>query len=253
VLASTAVLCIAAAPVPASASMMADFNLDDNGAALGNGQIIDTEFFTWFTITSPDAGTSHLGPTIFDSTSGGPNAGGADRDLLVDLGNILILQNTGYSSNDGFFFDVPNDEADFNPLGYGTFVFAFTNPVELLTIDLVDIDRGAIVDLTLTDGSGRTRTYHVPQRWTYDIASTPSANGFDTLDLTTLADQVGEAGGTATASEMAGFDPIDVQLLEIRLSGNSPSAAIDNLSFIPGPPTLLVLAAGLAGGRRRRR
>ena len=74
-LASTAALCVAAAPHPVSASIMVDFGLDDNGAALGNGQIIDTEFFTWFTITSPDAGTSHLGPTIFDSTAGGPNAG----------------------------------------------------------------------------------------------------------------------------------------------------------------------------------
>jgi hypothetical protein len=247
VLASTAVLCALAASQPAGAELIVDFAFDDNGAALGNGQIIDTEFFTHFTITSPETGVSHLGPTIFDSTPGGPNAGGADPDLLVALGNVLILQNTAYSANDGFFFDVPNDEADFNPLGHGTVVFDFVDPVELLSIDLIDIDGGAMLDLTLTDGSGRTRTYHVPERWTHDISVTPFADGFGTLDLTTLTDQVGEAGGTATAIQMAGFDPTDVSLLEIRFSSNSPSAAIDNLVFIPGPPTLLVMLGDSRG------
>jgi hypothetical protein len=250
-LAGTAALCAWAAPQPAGAVLIVDFAFDDSGSALGNGQIIDTEFFTHFTITSPETGVSHLGPTIFDSTAGGPNASGADPDLLVDLGNVLILQNTAYSANNGFFFEVPNDEANFNPLGYGTVVFDFVDPVELLSIDLIDIDGGAMVDLTLTDASGRTRTYHVPERWTHDISVTPSADGFGTLDLTTLADQVGDAGGTATAIQMAGFDPTDVSSLQIMFSSNSPSAAIDNLAFIPGPPTLLVMFGVLAARRRR--
>jgi hypothetical protein len=97
-LAGTAALCAWAAPQPAGAVLIVDFAFDDSGSALGNGQIIDTEFFTHFTITSPETGVSHLGPTIFDSTAGGPNASGADPDLLVDLGNVLILQNTAYSS-----------------------------------------------------------------------------------------------------------------------------------------------------------
>ena len=78
-----------------------DFETDDNGLLLGNGQIIDDEFFSRFTITSPETGISHLGPTIFDSTPGGPNAFGHDKDLLVDLRNVLILQNTAFSKSDG--------------------------------------------------------------------------------------------------------------------------------------------------------
>jgi hypothetical protein len=253
------VLCAWAVPHPAGAALIVDFEHDDNGLSLGNGQMIDAgEFFTHFTISSPDDGDpgedqSHLGPTIFDSTPGGPNAGGRDKDLLVGLGNVLILQNTAYSSNDGEFFDVPNDEADYNPLDFGTTVFDFVNPVELLSIDLIDIDGGGCVDLTLTDGNGTTRTYHVPQRWTYDIADAPDQVGFAQLRLDTPVDQSGERSNVwATASEMDGFDPLDVRSLEIRLFG---SAAIDNLSFsvIPGPPTLLVMLAGLAIGRRRRR
>ncbi|MHC4217186.1 MAG: hypothetical protein ACYSU7_01910 [Planctomycetota bacterium] len=256
-LASTVALCAWAAPAPAGASFVVDFEYDDNGVALGNGQIIDTEYFSNFTIISPDTGVSHLGPAIFDSTPGGPNASGADPDLLVGLGNVLILQNTAYASNDGSFFDVPNDEADFSPLGHGTVVFDFLDPVALLTIDLVDINGGANLELTLTDTNGRTRTYHIPQRWTYDIAHTPLGDGYDTLDLTILSGQVGEGGGTATATEMAGFDANDVEQLKIRFFGSSPSAAIDNLAYVPGPPALLAFLVGLAGwhaqgGRRSR-
>jgi hypothetical protein len=220
VLASTAVVCAVAAPHHVSAEIMVDFELDDNGAALGNGQIIDdAEFFTRFRISSPDTDKSHRGPTIFDSTPDGPNADGHDEDLLVDLGNILILQNTAYGAHDDSFFDVPNDEADYHPLGYGTIVFEFLGPVELMSIDLIDIDCGVIVDLTLTDVSDRTRTYHVPQKWTYDISKAPHRMGYATLHLDTLEAQRGERG---------------------RAQATGPSA-------------LLVMLAGLTVGRRRRR
>ena len=190
------------------AGITVDFSFDDNGLATGNGQIIDIEFFTHFTLTSPDTGISHLGPTLFDSDPLGPNAAGTDPDLLVNLGNVLILQNSALPNNDGFFFETPNDEANFEPTGSGTLVFDFTAPVLLQSIDLIDINGGAFVDLVLTDGGGLTRTYNVFEMWSHDIFDTPAAMGYDTLDFTTLAAQVGEGGGQAPASQMAGFDPV---------------------------------------------
>ena len=53
----------------------------------------------------------NLGAAIFLSTPGGPNDGGPDPDLLVDLGNVLILQSEdapGQNAVPGVF-DVPNE------------------------------------------------------------------------------------------------------------------------------------------------
>jgi hypothetical protein len=254
-LVGAAALSVWIAPPPAGASFIIDFEYDDSGNALGNGQIIDTEFSIDFTITSPDTGVSHLGPTIFDSTPGGPNAGGNDPDLLVGLGNILILQNTAYPANDGFFFFEPNDEANFYPLGYGTIVIDFVNSVELFSIDLIDVDKAVFIDVKLYDGSGRIRSYDVPEYWTHDVYLKPGANGYDTLDLTSLASQTGEGGGVARANETVGFDPRDVDRMELIIRGCKGSAGIDNIVYAPGPSALPVLLAGLAGltAQRRRR
>jgi uncharacterized protein (TIGR03382 family) len=252
-LVGAAALSVGIAPPPAGAAFLIDFEYDDSGNALGNGQIIDDEFTTDFTITSPDKGVSHLGPTIFDSTPSGPNAGGNDPDLLVGLGNILILQNTSYPANDGSFFFQPDDEPSFYPLGYGTIVIDFVNPVELQSIDLIDVDKAVYIDVKLYDGSGRVRRYDVPEYWTHDVYLKPWTNGYDTLDLTTLAPQVGEGGGVAKASQSVGFDPTDVERLKIRIWGCKGSAGIDNIVYVPAPSALSVLLVALAGiGRRRR-
>lgn len=237
--------------LPASAGFNIDFSFDDNGNALGNGQKIDpgVEFFLLFSITSPNTGVSHLGPTIFDSNPSGPNVGGGDEDLLVNLGNILILQNNDFPDMTGDFFDTPNDEANFDPTGSGTIVFDFVTGFTLLSLDLIDIDNSASMDIVLADKDGLSRTYTVPQTWTFDVDQ-DGPNGFDTLDLTLLTPQVGEGGGVATAIEDAGFNPANVVKLEITTSGSS---GIDNLVFVPGPSSLLVLAGGLIGLRRRRR
>ena len=114
---------------------------------------------------------------------------------------------------------------------------------------MIDIDANAVLDLILTDATGLARTYSVPNFWTFDISAS-GPDGFDTLDLTTLAPQVGEGGGIATAVEDAGFNPLDVDSLTVIHTG---SAGIDNLSVIPAPSTLLVLTVGLAGMQRRKR
>ena len=114
---------------------------------------------------------------------------------------------------------------------------------------LIDINGNGPVSLILTDGGGLTRTYSVPMFWTFDVF-VDGPDGFDTLDLTDITPQTGEGGFDATAVEDAGFIATDVRTLEIIHDG---SAAVDDLSIIPAPSTLLVLMAGLAGMRRRRR
>ncbi|NOY43551.1 MAG: PEP-CTERM sorting domain-containing protein [Planctomycetes bacterium] len=225
-----------------------DFSTEDDDATpLVNGQAIDTEFGNLFTITSTvdGGGAGHLGPAIFDSTDPGPNSSGGDSDLLVNLGNILIFQNNAFpTQTTPGIFNTPNDEANFNDRG--SFIFNFITPAELLSIDLVDINGGVTVQLTLTDTSGNSRIYDVPSKWTNDVSIAPI--GYDTLDLTTLLPQNGEGiGGDATATEDPLFDPTLVETLTIAIDG---SGAIDNLVIgsIPEPTSGILLTLGMITG-----
>ncbi len=242
-------LCLATTRVDA---VLVDFEGFANGQEVGSGAHgtagvggVLEPYPALFTLTGNSLGRPVQGAAIFDSTPGGSNSPGSDPDLLVGLGGILILQNDSFDTQTTpGIYDTANDEA-----AGGTLVFDFVDPVELLSIDLIDIDANAAVDLILTDASGLARTYSVPSFWTFDI-SVAGRDGFDTLDLTTLAPQLGEGGGIATAVEDAGFNPFDVDSLTVIHTG---SAGIDNLSVIPAPSTLLVLTVGLAGMRRRSR
>ena len=122
--------------IPSHAAVMfpftVDFSTEDDGVTpLVNGQAIDDEFGNLFTITSDDATMDHNGPAIFDTDPAGPNAGGADEDLLVGLGNALILQNSELPQQTvPGIFDTPDDEQNKSDLGQVE--FNFLNPTELL-------------------------------------------------------------------------------------------------------------------------
>lgn len=238
-----------------------DFETEDDflpgpATPLVNGQAIDSEFGNIFTMTSTvtGGGSGHLGPTIFDSNTPGPNDGGGDPDLQVNLGNILMLQNASFPSTTldpsfGLLFDTPDDEANVN--NAGSIIFNFLAPVELESLDLIDVNGGAHMIVTMTDSLGRDRIYDVPEKWTTDV--TVSLVGWQELDLTTLLNQPAEpnaTGGDATATEDAGFDPSSVVALDVNISG---SGAIDNLSIVPEPTTALMVGVGLAGLVPRRR
>ncbi|MEO0482961.1 MAG: PEP-CTERM sorting domain-containing protein [Planctomycetota bacterium] len=247
-----ALAAVAACGVSAAAQVAPiciDWSVDGDGAMLANGQqLTDSSgsVFTFGSLFTMETFGSNLGATIFDTDPAGPNAAGPDPDLLVNRGNGVILQNSGSSTQTvPGIFDVPDDATTNN----GRYEIDFTENVEILSIDLLDINGGNDVDIILTDGMGLTRTFEIPMDWTGDPTNNPP--GWATLDLTNLAAQAGGGpGGLSNAFEDAGFDVLDVAAMEIRFQG---SGGWNNLKFIPAPGTAALLGlGGLAAMRRRR-
>lgn len=196
---------------------------DDFKTPLVNGQSVASPdaFGELFSLSS--AG-NNFGPAIFDSTIGGANDPGRDNDLLVDLGNVLMIQENGTQSVPGIF-DYPDD----NGRG-GTLIFEFVNPVELFSVTMVDIDLGNQgVTVEITDSDDNVRIYDIPGGYTTDIAN-GGPPGYTELDFTTIAPQVGSYAN-ATASESATFASKSVVAVSFTFTS---SAAIDNFQFCPG-------------------
>lgn len=208
----------------ASDKITLGFETEDNGlTALLNGQDVSAgeEFGALVEIDGFPA--SGLSAAIFDSTPGGPNGTSQDLDLLIDQGNVLILQEQPQQTVPGFY-DRPNDDRN-----GGDFIIGFLGrEVPVCSIDLVDIDMGAGTGtrVELFDAEGRARTFSVPLGWTGDLVSN-GPPGVRTLDLASLDPQPGFSS-TATAVEDPGFDPGRVAWMRVRLGG---SGAIDNLTF----------------------
>lgn len=243
------------------AQITLDFETDDFGATLINGQSISTfsdvlagetvfEFGNYVNISTLQRGRdSHLGAAIFDST---PGVNPADPDLWVNKGNILILQNDGspwrtVDTAHGWVFSDPNDEKDFKDRG--SIVFDFNLPSELISIDLIDIDRHAHVTLTLFDQEGDLRIYSVPSRWTTDVTRDPL--GWQTLFLNILTPQPSEpkAHGhdAVVILDEEEFDFTRVVRLDVAFDGQSTSAGLDELVFLPRIPEPSSAALGLLG------
>jgi hypothetical protein len=224
------------------------------------------EFGRFVTVSSTNLGSDgNLGPAIFDSDPADTTST-SDPDLLVGLGNILMLQRdegpaTHLDPTNGLIFNNPSDEGtgDDN----GSIVFESLQAgvlVHPISIDLVDVDDNVELDIVLTDHAGLMRTYTAPPNWTTDITEAPV--GWHTLSLETLSDQpaaAGATGGPATVVEDAGFDSANVVRVEVRYFGATPSGGIDNLRFsvdiIPEPSGLLlsgVAAIGCLLARQRR-
>ena len=282
-------VCALICPAVASAVTVLDFDTEDDFVTpLINGQSIDPafdgadlEFGNLVNISSRqllpnESNQTHMGVAIFDSTPGGPNDDGGilsearDEDLLVDTGNILILQNDADAASSsvagfGLTYDVPNDEA--TPVDAGAIVFDFVKPVELISIDVVDANGNFGATLTLTDTNNEKRVYTVNETYSFDIESTPSGQGYDTVFLNTLLTQSGEGGGTATVTQSGGFNPLAVVQLDVALTGfggdgSSPSGGIDTVVFnshvVPLPASVwmgmsMMGAMGMGGFVRRKR
>jgi len=213
-----------------------------------NAEVVD---LTGFSHGQQIISGSNLGPFVQVSSSGANQglaifdtnqAGTVDSDLEVDRGNALIFQNNNSPNISGGVFTTPNDDPD-----GGVFTFNFLTPFTVESIDLIDIDNGAAVTVTLTSG-GNQRVYQVPQDWT---GQNDSTQGWDTLDLTTSFSQPGlGTGGSATFSEDAGFDPTGVTLMTVTLTG---SGAINNIRLVPEPGSFTLFATACLGLLYRRR
>jgi hypothetical protein len=190
----------------------------------GNGHAVVASDFNGQNVSvSAVVSNDNYGPALFDSNPAGPNGFSQDPDLLVNTGNLLILQENGTQTVPGTF-NTPDDAQ----LG-GTFVIDFFVAGEIMSVDLVDIDAGPpiqTVTVTLIDGSGLTRTFNVPDGWTTDLFA-DGPPGYATLDLTTLANQPG-VSSTATASEDAGFNSSNVVQMTIDMQS---SGAVDNIVY----------------------
>lgn len=219
-----------------------DFTTDLLGTPLVNGQSLPSPG-PYSPLFDMQSAGSNAGLAIFDTSPNGPNKLAEDQDLLVDLGNALILQDSSRSDQTvPGIFDQPDDAVS------GEILFRFASEITAVSITLIDIDVDA-VDVTLRDSSGFERTYHVPAGWTFDV--TNSLNGFDVLNLMSTAPQTGEGGATTTVAEDGAFDPTAV--IEIELDVHT-SAAFDNIVFIPTPGAAgMALAAVMVATTRRRR
>jgi len=163
---------------------------------------------------SIQSGGANLGAALFDTTPGGPNAGGAAPELLVGQGHALILQDGAHPGQVGGAFLVPQPAQT-----GGRLSLLFTGRAEPLSLDLIGLGEHP-ARVRLLDADGRTRSFSVPAGWT-----SPACSG--TLDLASLAPQPGFSAA-ATGDEDPGFRPRAVVGLEVTFSG---PAALDEVRF----------------------
>lgn len=205
-----------------------DFDTEDDFATpLVNGQAIASPPRFGRLVSIHGFGPHTYGAAIFDSTPDGPNAGSSDPDLLVDRGNVVILQETAGQSTPGIY-DSPDDDR----FGGHVEVSFAGREVEPLRVTLVDQcpGSGPPTQVTLIDSAGRERTFVVPTGWTEDV-SVHGAPGYRVLDLTSLEDQPGFLS-TAFVIDDPFFDATAVTRLEIDFHG---SGAFDDLVYDPYP------------------
>jgi len=202
---------------------------DDLLTPLPNGAAADDIERFGRVVRISSEGPNQVGPAVFDSSPNGPNAGGTDPDLLVDRGNLLILQEDPAQTVPGIY-DTPDDAAFGGVLRFELIQAARPRSIVLVDVDPMPPVQDVVV--RLVDGAGRVRTYTAPGGFTLDAAVDPGL-GARSLRLDTLEDQPG-ATATATAVEDQDFDARRVALVEVELVG---SGAVDDLRLSPGEPT----------------
>jgi hypothetical protein len=204
------------------------FELEDDGLTpIVNGQVLDPEFGIEIDITTT-AGDNG-GATAFDSNPAGPNLGGPDPDLLVGLGNIMILQRDESGMLVGGVWTIPNDDQD-----GGTVEITFPAPngeVNPHQIDVIDMDEETDdppITITLEDASANTRTYTVHNGFTEDLL----ANGPPAVRTVDLTDPTGPQVGFSANTDVSGAGLVQDEVTKITLTWID-SGGVDNLCFCP--------------------
>jgi hypothetical protein len=201
-----------------------DFETDDNNVPLLNGQEV---------LTPPDFGRvvevsssgMNLGVVVFDSNPVGPNGFSPDFDLLVDTGNLLVLQDPAFSSQSSpGFFDVPGTSDDGGAMKFD-FV-RITATVRAVSIDVIDRDDTGPLFVTLADSVGRTRVFFIPIGFSGDVFQ--GDVGIATIELAdgVPTESPNTPGLFTQVFTEPGFDVDETVSLEVQFRG---SGAIDNL------------------------
>ncbi|MGK7941648.1 MAG: SdrD B-like domain-containing protein, partial [Crocosphaera sp.] len=184
-----------------STNIVIDFETDGAGNALPAGTIIDDEYQNLGVTIS----ATKFGAMIFDSA----NPTGGDTDLATDSeGNILIISEDGDSSD-------PDDNA-----GGGVITFNLDNPIELNSINFVDIEEtGGQVFTTDADGNvtitsipapgdGSLQTLNINDSDVVKIEVELAGSGaISGLDFDTIADGLYKNIGTVVADGLEDSDP----------------------------------------------
>ncbi|NEQ75144.1 MAG: hypothetical protein F6K23_20110, partial [Okeania sp. SIO2C9] len=179
-----------------------DFETDGLGNALPAGTIIDDEYQNLGVTIS----ATEFGAMIFDSA----NPTGEDPDLATDSeGNILIISEDGDSSD-------PDDNA-----GGGVITFDLDNPIELNSINFVDIEEtggevrtidvdGNIIDTTAipAPGDGSLQTLNINDSDVAKIEVELTGSGaISGLDFDGIGDGIYKNIGTVVADDVTDEDP----------------------------------------------
>jgi hypothetical protein len=118
------------------------FNQYKSGAPIASGDYVSNPGYGFTVSVQPGlGGKSVTKPRIYNSN----NVGGADPDLEVGLGNLLIIQEENGANN------APDD----NELG-GKFIFKFAAPTQIKSIGLVDVEDTSLVPMPTVNGGTET-------------------------------------------------------------------------------------------------
>lgn len=265
-------LALAALPASVSALTVIDFETDAGGNAIGNGQIIDTEYAPGVSISA----TNLSGPDLavaFDTGLGGT----ADPDLEApffdfieddftapgdkarysfagdvrdgtagvsdDPGNVLIIQQDA-AGCDADSCDTPNDEGS-RPAGFFTIKFdtaVFLDYIDFFDVEVAEDDPPNPINLFNSAGDEILA----------DTFFTPNTGGDFNVDGTSYVGD--EPSGRTNSWDRVFFGNALVAMIKINMGG---SGGIDNIAYrttttvpVPAPVTLLAFGALVLWRRR---
>ena len=208
-----------------------DFETDGEGNPLPAGTIIDDEYQNLGVTIS----ATEFGAMIFDSA----NPTGDDFDLATDSeGNILIISEDGDSSD-------PDDNA-----AGGVITFDLDNPVEVNSINFVDIEEvGGKVFTTDVDGNVTTTSIPAPGDATFQTLNINDSDvvkievdlvgsgAITALDFDSISDGIYKNIGTVVAGDVTDSDhssyisvtldpSIDIEKFTNGVDADTPDAAV---------------------------